>query len=95
MRAFMNSINPYNLRKPGTENDMKLFRQLTHLEVKKIKVPTLIIHGTHDADVKICDGVYAYENIKDAKRCWIEEGSHLGFCFIKRQRKHKNMHRIF
>lgn len=67
-------MNPYNLRKPGTENDMKLYRQLTHLEVEKIKVPTLIIHGTHDADVKFYDGIYAYENIKDVKRCWIEEG---------------------
>ncbi len=83
MRAFMNSMNPYNLRQTGTENDMKLFRQLTHLEVEKIKVPTLIIHGTHDADVKFYDGVYAYENIKDAKRYWIEEGSHLGFWLHK------------
>lgn len=83
MRAFMNSMNSYNLRKPGTENDMKLFRQLTHLKVEKIKVPTLIIHGTHDADVKFYDGVYAYENIKDAKRYWIEEGSHLGFWLHK------------
>ena len=87
MRAFMNSMNPYNLRKPGTENDMKLFRQLTHLEVEKIKVPTLIIHGTHDADVKFYDGVYAYEYIKDAKRCWIEEGSHLGFWLHKDVKK--------
>ncbi len=60
----MNSMNPYNTRKPGTENDMELYRLLTHLEVEKITVPSLIIHGTHDADVKFYDGVYAYENIK-------------------------------
>jgi pimeloyl-ACP methyl ester carboxylesterase len=79
MQAFMNSMNPYNTRKPGTENDMELYRLLTHLEVEKITVPSLIIHGTHDADVKFYDGVYAYENIKNAQRYWIEEGSHLGF----------------
>ena len=39
----------------------------TYISTEKIKVPTLIIHGTHDADVKFYDGVYAYENIKDAK----------------------------
>jgi len=83
MKAFMDIMNPYNLRKPGTDNDMKLYRQLTHLEVEKIKVPTLVIHGTHDADVKFYDGVYAYENIKNATRYWIEEGSHLGFWLNK------------
>jgi len=66
---------------------MKLFRQLTHWEIEKIKVPTLIIHGTHDSDVKFYDGVYAYENIEDAKRCWIEEGSHLGFWLYKDAKK--------
>ena len=39
----------------------------------------MIIHGTHDADVKFYDGVYAYEQIPNAERFWIEEGSHLGF----------------
>ncbi|MCX6234243.1 MAG: alpha/beta hydrolase [Bacteroidetes bacterium] len=72
-------MNPYSLRKPGTDNDMKLYRLLTHLQVEKIEVPTLIIHGTHDADVKFYDGVYVYENIKNAQRYWIEEGSHLAF----------------
>lgn len=53
------------------------------IEVKKIKTPSLIIHGTHDADVKFYDGVYAYENIAGAKRYWIEEGSHLSFWLSK------------
>jgi len=42
-------------------------------------VPSLIVHGTHDADVKFYDGVYAYEHIPGCERYWIEEGSHLGF----------------
>lgn len=83
MSAFMNSMNPYNLRKAGTDNDMELYKHLTHLEVEKINVPALIIHGTHDADVKFYDGVYAYEHIKNAQRYWIEEGSHLGFWLNK------------
>jgi len=83
LKAFMFCMNPYNLRKPGTENDMEIYKQLTHMEVEKIDVPALIIHGTHDADVKFYDGVYAYENIKNAKKYWIEEGSHLGFWLSK------------
>ena len=79
VRAFMATMNPYNVRKPGTENDMALFRELTHLPLEKVQCPTLIIHGTHDADVKLYDGVYAHEHIANSERFWIEEGSHLGF----------------
>ena len=37
------------------------------------------MHGTHDAEVKFYDGVYAYEHIAGAERYWIEGGSHLSF----------------
>ena len=77
--AFMNTMYPYITRRAGTENDMEITRSLTHLPVEDIKCPTLVIHGTHDADVKFYDGVYAYEHIKNAERIWIEEGSHLCF----------------
>jgi pimeloyl-ACP methyl ester carboxylesterase len=79
MRAFMNTMNPYTPRKAGTDNDMALYRELTHLPVEKISRPTLVVHGTHDADVKLYDGVYVHEHVPDSERFWIEEGSHLGF----------------
>ena len=79
MKAFMNTMNPYKPRKKGTENDIAEYRKLTHLPVEKITSPSLIIHGTHDADVKFYDGVYAYEHIPNAEHYWIEEGSHLSF----------------
>ncbi|MCF8034149.1 MAG: alpha/beta hydrolase [Desulfarculaceae bacterium] len=79
MRAFMNTMNPYNPRKPGTDNDMALYRELTHVPMDGIACPTLVVHGTHDADVKLYDGVYAHEHIAGSERFWIEEGSHLGF----------------
>lgn len=77
--AFVNAMNPYNPRKAGTENDMACFEKLHHMPVEQVTTPTLVIHGTHDADVKFYDGVYAYEHIPGAQRHWIEEGSHLGF----------------
>jgi pimeloyl-ACP methyl ester carboxylesterase len=78
-RDLMDTMNPYKPRLSGSDNDTMLFRQLTHVPVEQIRCPTLIVHGTHDADVKFYDGVYAYENIPGAERFWIEEGSHLGF----------------
>ena len=75
----MNTMYPYKPRKVGTENDMEQYRKLTHLPLEKVRCPSLVIHGTHDADVKFYDGVYAYEHIRCCERYWIEEGSHLGF----------------
>ncbi len=77
--AFMATMRPYKLRKPGTDNDIAQYREYTHLPLEQVKCPTMILHGTHDSDVKFYDGVYAYEHIEGAERFWIEEGSHLGF----------------
>ncbi|MEP6989013.1 MAG: alpha/beta hydrolase [Chloroflexota bacterium] len=77
--ALMDTMNPYNPRKPGNDNDMVLFHQLSQLPLEQVQCPTLIVHGTHDSDVKFYDGVNAYEHIPGAERFWIEEGSHLGF----------------
>jgi len=58
---------------------MALSRRLTHLPLERVRCPTLIVHGTHDADVTFDHGVYAHEHITGAARVWIAEGSHLGF----------------
>jgi pimeloyl-ACP methyl ester carboxylesterase len=77
--ALMDAMNPYGPRKAGDDNDAIQLRQLAHLPLEQVRCPSLIIHGTHDADVKFFDGVYAYENIPGAERFWIEYESHLGF----------------
>ncbi|GCE07469.1 alpha/beta hydrolase [Dictyobacter aurantiacus] len=79
MEALLDTMNPYSERKKGNENDMQQFVKLTHLPLELVQCSSLIIHGTHDADVKFSDGVYAYEHIPGAERYWIEEGDHLGF----------------
>jgi pimeloyl-ACP methyl ester carboxylesterase len=79
MRAFLDTMYPYQPRKAGTANDTALYRRLTHLPLEQVRCPTLIVHGTHDADVKFYHGVFAHERIAGAQRFWIEEGSHLGF----------------
>jgi pimeloyl-ACP methyl ester carboxylesterase len=77
--ALIDAMNPYTPRKVGNDNDTTLLRQLTRVPLEQVRCPALIVHGTHDADVKFFDGVYAYEHIPGAERFWIEEGSHLGF----------------
>ena len=77
--ALVDAMNPYGPRKAGNDNDAVQLQQLTHVPLEQIQCPSLIIHGTHDADVKFYDGVYAHENIPGAERFWIEYESHLGF----------------
>jgi pimeloyl-ACP methyl ester carboxylesterase len=79
MKGIMNTMYPYSARTDGNDNDMRQFRVMKPLPFDKITSPTLIIHGTHDADVKFYDGVRAYEHIKGAQRYWIEWGDHLAF----------------
>ncbi len=79
MRGIIDTMYPYSTRKAGNVNDMKQFRSMKPLPFDKITRPTLVIHGTLDADVKFYDGVRAYEHIKDAEKYWIEGGDHLSF----------------
>jgi pimeloyl-ACP methyl ester carboxylesterase len=79
VRALFATMNPYKPRMEGTNNDLAAFRRLTHLPLGQVRCPSLIVHGTHDADVKFHHGVHAFEHIQGAERFWIEEGSHLGF----------------
>ncbi len=95
VRAFTAAMSPYRLRKLGTENDIAQYRGLTHLPVQKIRCPSLIIHGTHDADVKFFDGVYAYEHIRGAERFWIEDASHLGFWISPNSKRAQDAARSF
>lgn len=79
MKGIMDTMYPYSVRKAGNENDMKQFRIMKPLPFDKIACPTLVIHGTLDADVKFYDGVRAYEHIEGADHYWIEGADHLGF----------------
>jgi pimeloyl-ACP methyl ester carboxylesterase len=75
----MGTMDPYPQRAQGTRNDLRQGGTMHPLPFGEITCPTLIIHGTHDADVKCYDGVRAHEHIKGAERYWIEGGDHLAF----------------
>jgi Predicted hydrolases or acyltransferases (alpha/beta hydrolase superfamily) len=79
MHGIMETMYPYGSRKAGNENDMRQFRAMKPLPFDEITCPTLVIHGTLDADVKFYDGVRAWEHISSAEHFWIEDGDHLAF----------------
>ena len=73
------TMNPYKLRKEGTEIDFEEGAKIDKLPLEKVKAPSLIIHSKKDADVKFSDGEYAASTIPNAEHFWIEGGTHLGF----------------
>lgn len=78
LRAFINTIQPYRPRKPGTDNDTRQMRALD-LPLGQITCPTLIVHGTHDADVPPEHADRALSRVPAAEAHWIDHGSHTGF----------------
>lgn len=79
LRAFIDTLHPYRPRRPGTDNDTVQLGQITDLPLADARCSTLVVHGTHDADVPLEHGAHAHDQIPGAEYRWIESGSHLGF----------------
>jgi len=89
--ALLTTTFPYDQRTPGNENDIRQTPTLQSLAFEKIKTPTLIVHGTSDADVPFYHGVYAYEHIEGAQKYWMEQEDHLGFWLSPEAGEAQNM----
>jgi pimeloyl-ACP methyl ester carboxylesterase len=79
MKGMIGTMDPYSQRAQGTRNDLEQHGRMPPLPFGDITCPTLIIHGTHDADAKFYQGVRAHEHIEGAERYWIEGGDHVAF----------------
>ena len=77
LKDIMKSMSPGELRKKGMENDMEQLAQVKDLPLNKIKTPTLIIHGTNDADVPLANAELAAQEISDAQLYLVPEGFHV------------------
>jgi pimeloyl-ACP methyl ester carboxylesterase len=84
VNGIMDTPYPYSRRAQGTRNDSQQGRAMTRLPPGKITGPTLIIHGTHDADATFCDGVRARGHIKGAQRYRLEGRVHLALAQPRR-----------
>ncbi|MDO9263618.1 MAG: alpha/beta hydrolase, partial [Desulfosalsimonadaceae bacterium] len=53
LTGLMKSMSPGDLRQAGMKNDIEELEKVKGLPLKDVKAPTLVIHGTNDADVSV------------------------------------------
>src|SRR5262245_2919892 len=64
-------------RKEGLENDNDQFPKIDDLELEKVTVPTLLVHGTADSDVHPDQTENAAARIPNAEVIRVQDGTHL------------------
>jgi pimeloyl-ACP methyl ester carboxylesterase len=93
-QAMFETTLPYEKRWPGTDNDALQTRSL-NIPLSIISTPTLIVHGTQDADVPIEDSQYAATQIRGARHHWAADDDHLGFWLSPRSVDMQHVVRTF
>lgn len=73
--AWMGTVT--GARKAGFENDRKQFPQLDGLDLASITSPTLLVHGTADADVPPDHSEHALGQVPAAEILRVENGTHV------------------
>lgn len=74
---MIESTCPISLRKAGLHNDIEQCSSLSFLPLQTLQCPTLIMHGTADADVPIQHAEFLATFIPGAEFCRVEGGFHL------------------
>lgn len=74
---LIKSLCPISLRKAGLKNDLEQVANFPDFPLHTIKTPTLIIHGTADADVPIAHSEYAAASIPNSEFMRVENGFHI------------------
>jgi len=77
LQNMMKSMSPGELRKDGMENDVVQLKKVKDLPLKEIQAPTLIIHGTDDADVSVKDAQLAAKEIPGSELYLVPGGFHV------------------
>ena len=67
----------YDLRRAGLENDLEQLGGIEALPFEHVQAPTLVLHGTEDADVPIADAELAAASIAGSRLSSIEGGWHV------------------
>lgn len=74
-------------RLPGTANDIRVTQTLDY-PLSRIRVPTLVVHGTDDPHLKFEDhGLRLAKEIPDARLVRLEKGEHAAIFTHRRQVK--------
>jgi pimeloyl-ACP methyl ester carboxylesterase len=75
--GLMKSMSPGDLREEGMKNDIEQLKIVNDLPLKDIQAPTLIIHGTKDADVSVEDAKFAAQTIPNVELFLVPDGFHV------------------
>ncbi len=77
MIGLIKSMCPISLRKAGLDNDLEQFAVIGRLRLERITAPTLVIHGTNDADVPFQQAEFTANTIPGAELYAVQGGFHL------------------
>jgi pimeloyl-ACP methyl ester carboxylesterase len=77
LTGLMRSMSPGGLRQAGMKNDVTQLEKVSDLPLGSIPIPTLVIHGTKDADVSVEDAKFAARTIPDAELYLVPGGFHV------------------
>jgi pimeloyl-ACP methyl ester carboxylesterase len=77
LTGLTRSLSPSGLRQAGVKNDVAQLKQLKDLPLKHIEAPTLVIHGTNDADVPVENAQNAANSIPNVELCLVPRGFHI------------------
>lgn len=77
IRLMATSV-PIRPRWRGLENDAAFLMSLEPYPLETLRIPTLILHGTHDSIVPVEHAEYAARLIPNAKFVALEGGGHFG-----------------
>jgi pimeloyl-ACP methyl ester carboxylesterase len=77
LMGLIKSMSPMSLRDEGLQNDLEQLASINRLPLERITAPTLIFHGTNDADVPFANATHIAETVPDAELYPVEDGFHI------------------
>lgn len=77
LKDMVKSMSPEELRKEGMDNDVTQLQKVRDLPLRSITTPTLIIHGTSDADVPVDNALFASSAIPGSELHLVKGGFHV------------------
>jgi len=78
-RGLADTFAPLGPREIGTRNDMAQLQVSTDFKFKKLRVPTLFVHGTDDIDLPIADTRATADLVPGGELYEVEGGGHIVF----------------
>ncbi len=76
-KRFIQTTCPLTSRLAGLNNDLKQLQRVSFTNLKDIRSPTLVIHGTVDKDVSFSNAEFSVSSIPNAKLYRLENVGHV------------------